>query len=176
MVPDAPPDLEQWHARHNRGRRWAPSSGHPADLTSVVRRWNPLASRCWRAKPRRASHSATHADRRARSDLGACRGAPMPKFTPSTTHDPPRNQNRAAPVGRNAHRHPTLSAPRARPGARTPGPHITESTCARADRSTVGAPTHPIRRSHALPPNFTVDLGLGFAAGRRPSAARLARL
>ena len=26
----------------------------------------------------------------------------MPKFTPSTTHDPPGNQNRAAPVVRNA--------------------------------------------------------------------------
>ena len=115
--------LDPWcHARHNRGRRWAPSPGHLADLTSVVRRWNPLASRCWRAKPRRASHSATHADRRARSDLGACRGAPMPKFTPSTTHDPPGNQNRAATVGRNAHRNPTMSQTGGCPGVTGRGP------------------------------------------------------
>ncbi len=116
MVPDAPPDLKQWHARHKRGRRWALSPGHPADLTSVVRRWNPLASRCWRAKPRRASHSATDRDRRARSDLGTCRGAPMPTLTPSTTHDPPGNQNRAATVGHNAqHRNPAISPTGPRP-------------------------------------------------------------
>ena len=86
-------------------------------------------------------------------------------------------RTRASTLGHNAqHRNPTLSAPRARPGVRTPGPTYHRGYVPTDPLSE--RPTHPIRRSHAVPPNFTVDLGLGFAPGGRPvrSAVRLARL